>query len=131
MSDGHTIILRTQAQVDLAVRAIGGVKPDADHPLEVILRRHRKKRSLDQNALYWMWLGIISRVTGNDTDQLHETFKQMFAEAKVAEVFGKTVTTYSTAKMNVGEMSEYLDRVYAFAASEGILLPLPEERWAA
>lgn len=127
MSD-QSIILRTQAQIDLAVKVISRARPDPEHPLEVLLRRHRKKRSLDQNSLYWLWLGIISRETGNDTDQLHEAFKQMFAEAQVAEVFGRTVTTHSTAKMKVGEMSEYLDRVYAFAASEGIILPLPEDQ---
>lgn len=129
--DDQSIILRTQAQIDLAVKVIGRIKPDGDHPLEVFIRRHKKKRSLDQNALYWSWLGIISRVTGNDTEQLHEAFKQRFAEAMVADVFGKTVTIYSTAKMKVGEMSEYLDRVFAFAAGEGIVLPLPEDRIAA
>lgn len=129
--DDQSIILRTQAQIDLAVKVIGRINPDPEHPLEVLLRRHKKKRSLEQNALYWSWLGIISRHTGNDTEQLHEAFKQRFAEAMVADVFGKTVTIYSTAKMKVGEMSEYLDRVFAFAASEGIVLPLPEDRIAA
>lgn len=131
MAADQAIILRAPTNRDFAVKIVGALKIDPDQPLEIVIRRHRKKRSLDQNALYWMWLGIISRETGNDPDDLHEFLKRQYAEPRHVTVKGDDFAIYSTAKMSVGEMSEYLDRVLAFAAGEGIALPQPEERFAA
>jgi hypothetical protein len=128
---GQPIIIRTQANRDFAVRIVGNLKIDPDRPLEVVVQQHRKKRSLDQNALYWKILGIISLETGNEVNALHEWMKRQFSLPKRVTIMGEDYEIYTTAKMTVKEMSEYIDRIYAFAAGEGIILPFPEERQAA
>ena len=125
---GQTIILRAQANKDFAIRFVSGLKVDPDHPLEIEVRQHRKKRSLSANALYWVWLGIISQETGNDVDALHEWAKRQFSLPRSVTIMGDTCEVYTTAKMSVAEMAAYLDRVEAWATSEGIVLPQPEER---
>lgn len=127
---GQTIVLRAQSNKDFAIRFVTGLKVDADHPLEIEIRQHRKKRSLDQNALYWKILGIISAETGNDPTDLHEFFKREYAEPRRVTVKGQDFEVHSTAKMRVDEMTKYLDRIFAFAAHEGILLPEREQRAA-
>lgn len=125
---GQPIILRTVANRDFAVKIVGNLKVDADRPLEIEIRQHRKKRSLSQNALYWKWLGIIGMETGNDPDDLHEFFKRHYAEPHQVSVKGEDFAVYSTAKMSTDEMSAYMDRVFTFAAHEGIILPTPEDQ---
>lgn len=128
---GQTIILRTTANRDFAVKFVSGLKTDEQHPLEIEIRQHRKKRSLSANALYWKWLGIVSEETGNDVDALHEWAKRNFSKPRPVTIMGDVCEIYTTAKMTVGEMSEYMDRFNAWAASEGIILPQPEDRAAA
>lgn len=128
---GAPIIIRTKVNRDFALKIIGNLKIDPDRPLEVLIQQHRPRRSLSQNALYWKWLGIISVETGNDPDDLHEFFKREYAEPRSVSVKGEDFSVYSTAKMSVEDMSKYMERVFTFAAHEGIVLPVPEERFAA
>lgn len=125
---GQPIILRTVANRDFALKIVGNLKIDPDRPLEVVIQQHRKKRSLSANALYWKWIGIISEDTGNDPDALHEWMKRQFSLPRTVTIMGDECEVYTTAKMSVKEMSEYMDRVFAWAASEGIILPQPEDQ---
>lgn len=125
---GQSIILRTQANKDLLLRVASAAKIDPAHPLEFVIRQHRQKRSLDQNALYWSWLGIIGRHMGEDPDYVHEFFKMRYVASKVATIMGQEIEVRSTTKLNTAEMSAYLDSIFNFAAHEGIILPHPEDR---
>lgn len=100
-------------------------------------------RSLQQNRLYW---GVILRqiseralIAGQryTADAWHELFKRQFLGYEVikAPVAGrKRPTIYrrlrSTTKLTVRQMSEYLERVIAFAATDlGVTIDLePSER---
>lgn len=124
---GQSFILRSEAVKATAASFIGKIKVDAEHPLEVVIQRHRKKRSLSANALYWVWLGIISAETGNDPDSLHEWAKRQFSLPREVNIMGDTCQVYTTAKMSVADMSAYMERVEAWAAGEGIILPHPED----
>lgn len=84
-------------------------------------------RSLDQNALYWFYLGVIAKETGHYEDELHRLFKGLFLPKKEVEWKGKKYAmSGSTTKLNKIDFGEYLDRI---ASETGI--PLPDATLAA
>ncbi len=101
-------------------------------PWSVTVEPFKKKRTLSQNGLYWKWLertvDIVARETGNDKDDLHDIFKEKFLTPKIVEFDGQVHRKYSTKNLTTAEMSEYMNRIYAFVTSQlGIILPIPEE----
>lgn len=100
-----------------------------EKPWSIEIKRRTKQRSLNQNSLYHKWVGIFARETGNDHDDMHEFFKDKWCPAKEIEVAGETRWVKSTKRLNTQEMTEYMEKVYAFIVGEfGILLPIPEEQ---
>lgn len=92
------------------------------------IEREKSKRTLSQSALYFKWIGIIARETGNDPDAVHEAFKMMFLIPTEIKLGEQVVLWRSTTKLDIGPMSDYMTRVYNYAASElGIFLPTPED----
>ena len=85
-------------------------------------------RSAQQNRLYWKWIGIIARDTGNDAEDLHEYFKQKFLTPRTVEIGEEFHEVYTTKRLKVADMREYLDRISAFANGYGIYLPHPEDQ---
>ena len=126
----QTIIIRNEA---LRARVIGLIRAiRLDPPYSVTVEPHRKRRSLSQNSLMWLWLGEVAdhvgQHTGQDADDIHEFFKQRFLPPRVIEVGGVTELVRSTAKLTTLEMTIYMDRIYAWVTSElSLLLPLPQE----
>ena len=97
-----------------------------EKPWAVTIERHTERRSLNQNALYWKWVGIIAQETGNDADLVHGELKKKFLVPKEYSFMGEKVLYRSSAKLDTREMSEYMDRVNALATQElGIMLPTP------
>ncbi len=98
-------------------------------------------RSVQQNRYYWgPCLGEISeqaRVLGQryTTEAWHELFKRQFLgfEVRKVEVAGRKRPTVirslrSTSTLKVKAMSEYLDKVQAFAASDlGVQFSAPTQ----
>ena len=130
MTSRTPIMLDTETQrchiLDLIVHL------DLKKPWAITIEPHRKKRSLSQNGLYWKWLdetvALVSKETGNDSDDLHEFFKQKFLQPVKFEVNGEAGRRYTTTKLTTEGMSDYLSRIYAFVVGElGILLPTPEK----
>lgn len=103
-------------------------------PYTVEIKVKRKQRSTDQNRLYWMWLKCIMNETGEHKDRLHEFFKLHFLGQDEHYVFDRwqVVVPRSTTELDTKQMSDYLERVQQFAATElGIVLPNPEDlQWA-
>ena len=93
------------------------------------LKKETNKRTIDQNSLYWLWLTCISQETGQDKNDLHLLFKQMFLPRKEV-IIGLQVYRIetSTKDLNTFEFKQYLDKIQIFTASElGITLPDPED----
>ena len=89
-------------------------------------------RSLSQNALMWKWVsdvvGIISDHSGQDKDDIHDFFKQKFLTPKFVHMAGEVVKRYSTKNLKKNEMSEYMEKIYAWASVElGVRLPTPND----
>lgn len=93
-----------------------------------IVRKKFNKRSLDQNALYWVWMETISDHTGHTPEELHHIFKGRFAPKKQVKI---AETVYNipkgTSELSKGQMVEYMMAVEAEAGTMGIVLPHPED----
>ena len=94
-----------------------------DQVIEVRIRKWRTKRSLQQNALYWMWLQVIAQDLGYDTEELHNSFRAMF----LVDREKKIPLVRSTTTLNKMEFTQYLDKIEREASQLGIVLPQPEE----
>ncbi len=91
----------------------------------VRLSRPVNSRSQQQNRLMWVWLSVIARDTGNNTEDLHEHFKNQFLPRRFVTLAGKeSEVAKTTTILSVEEFGAYLEQLAAFAASElGITLP--------
>lgn len=108
------------------IHLINGLSEDKQWAITV--GPYVKKRSLNQNALYWKWIGILAVDTGNDVDSVHEFVKQKFLIPKITEIDGETIETRSTKNLTTAEFKTFMDAFYAWAATElGIFFPVPEE----
>lgn len=80
--------------------------------VEVLIRKVKKSRTLDQNKLYWFYLEIVSEYTGSLSEDLHEYFKRKFLPPQKITVMGKTIVIpRSTTRLSTHEFSEYLDKI--------------------
>lgn len=117
------MIISNEASRAFVAQFISELNPERKWSVEV--KQFRKKRSLDQNALYWKWLGIVAENSEHSADDLHEAFKAMFLEPK--EVMGKLV--YTSKDKSTEVFSRYMSKVGAYINSDfGIWLPHPEDQ---
>jgi hypothetical protein len=98
---------------------------DKIYEIEISLKR--KKRSIPQNRLYWLWITCISHETGNDKDFLHEYFSEKYLPKKSEIIFNhEIIKPVSTTSLDAKQFTDYLDKIQIFASSEqGIILPNP------
>lgn len=129
--DKQTFIVRSEEVRANLMREVAAMQIVT--PQEVTIKPYKKSRSLEQNALYWKWCGIIASDTGHNADEIHEFCKIKFLEPVFVEINGEVhEARRTTTKLKVDEMSAFMNKVHAWATGElGILLPLPEERAAA
>lgn len=89
------------------------------------IRLRETKRSLSQNAFYWVYLEICAAETGHTADELHEYFRRTLLPPKFIHVMGKEIRIpKSTTELSKTEMGEYLERINA---ETQIPLPNPED----
>ncbi len=102
---------------------------DEVHPQEIVIKDFRKKRTEAQNALYWSWLRIISRETGNSVKILHAFFGDKFLGKEFEVVRGEEVeSVQSTTDLSPKEFTKYLMEVESDTVDfHGITLPHPGE----
>lgn len=80
-----------------------------------------RTRSLSQNNLYWMYLEIIERETGNNANDLHEYFRRVLLSPKMLKVMGKEIKVpKSTTELKKNEFSDYMEKI---CAETGVPIP--------
>jgi hypothetical protein len=104
-----------------------------DKPLRVTIEENKKRRSLSQMGLYWKWVNEVADkvadFTGHTSDEIHTIFKQKFLSPRVITLNGHDYAQYTTTKLTIGEMADYMTRVYEFVTTElGVIVSLPEEQ---
>lgn len=99
--------------------------------VEVVARPWKDKRKLSQNALYWLWLGEISKqAIINDAQHKpeiwHEYFKRYFCPVKfVVMPAGDDLEVKSTKRLDSGEFHYYLNRIEQWAQGHFYTLSIP------
>lgn len=81
-----------------------------------------RKRSLNANSLYWVWMLVIGEHLGYYKDEIHEICLDMFAPRK--SILDRYVII-RTSEMDSGQMAKYMDRVKMLSLHE-LQCSLPE-----
>jgi hypothetical protein len=121
-------ILHDQRQIDSAIDYIktielGGI-------FEIVIRKHIKNRSDNQNRLYWKYLEVISNEVGHTKDEIHAYFKAKHGIWEVKTVLNESIPIpLSTTKYGTKRFGEYLAKIESEAAVLGIKLPNPNDVW--
>lgn len=107
---------------------------DLTEPQDVTIKPHKSSRSLDQNALMWQWLTAMSghfsgRSGSFSKDDMHDLMRHKFLGYNERKIGSTTLPPQlkSTTNLDVGEMHHYLTQLDMWAASNGCLLPRPED----
>lgn len=96
---------------------------DNDSLWSVTIKPHKSIRSLDQNEYYWKLVTELANYFGLKSKQeMHEvlSYKLLSKEKQIKNL--KVITINSTAKLNVKEFNQYLDKVKQFAKGYGFKL---------
>ena len=96
------------------------------------LERAKNPRSSEQNRLMWLWFTYIAKSWSEATNRTftsqdaHDAYCLMFLPIQTP----KGVIAGKTSGLTTEQMTEFLNKVQADAASEyGITLPNPEDRY--
>ena len=115
------VILRTEENRESAIRRIKAVRLDQERPLGVWIGPYKKIRSLEQNALYWKLIGMVSEATGHDRDVLHYFFKKRAFGYRTESIGDEVIEVVpSSSKASKGDFSELIEHVQAFIAEHQI-----------
>jgi hypothetical protein len=98
--------------------------PSGDWTLK--LEKKKVQRGLSQNALLWVWMEVLSKEWAEATDDHYtkEQWKEFFAR-KFLPVTGPDgeIVGGSTSALTTEQMTEFLTKIQAYAATEwGITL---------
>jgi hypothetical protein len=95
--------------------------------IELIIRRRKSKRSIQQNRAYFgIAVEILSNHTGFDKDEMHDALKVKFA-SRTDPVTGLTIVE-STTKMDTKRFIEYYESIQRWAAEFlNCYIPSPNE----
>lgn len=94
----------------------------------ITLTKRKTKRSIEQNALMWMWFTCIENETGTPKQDVHDYCCRIF-NFRIIEFKGEQQKVAGgTSKLTTAAMADFLNKVQAWASSElGITLPDPDD----
>lgn len=91
--------------------------------ISVLVTDKKPKRTMRQNALYWVYLADVARETGHTVEELHEFFKWKFLPTHTINIFGEAlIKSASTTNLKILEFGEYMDKIAEFTE-----VPLPSK----
>ena len=98
---------------------------------ELKLERKASQRTLSQNALMWVWFDAIANEWSEATDRYYsrDSVKEYFCRKYLpVELPDGSVVGGSTSGLTTEQMSEFMEKIQAYAGSEwGISLLSPED----
>lgn len=115
------IVLRDEGLRERAIDAVRELALGSGPLLEVCIKPHSKPRSNDQNSLYRASVAEMAGRFGSDSTELHEALKERYCPPKPVDLpDGTQVWVRSTRLLSTQEMSDYIDRVHAWASNLGV-----------
>ncbi|MCG5538970.1 hypothetical protein [Halorhodospira sp. 9622] len=120
---------RTLRQVCERLKREGGA------PVEVVIGEYRRRRSLEQNRLYWSaYVRPLAEHCGVSSQAMHRWLKWEFLEPElVVDPFTGEILREgepTTTGLTTAEFNQYLEMISAMAAEQGVHLPAPGEHAA-
>lgn len=101
--------------------------------VDITIRKHREKRSNEQNRYYWgVVIPILANYFGHDNpEEMHEDLKLKFnpVSSKIdpEKTIGGTTTKMSTEEFYSSDETSYVERICRWAAMEyEIAIPPPK-----
>lgn len=132
------IIVRNRDLRDRALQLVADIRPDPERPMEVIVRPHREKRTLEQLSYLF---GVVyehiryhlaeSGLTDEiySAEDIHEYLARKFMPTKAVQVGRDAVTRrWSAADAPKKELSEHIEHCIRWAAEMGCEVPPPKAR---
>lgn len=105
-----------------------------EHPVQWKVSKFSGKRSLEQNALWWMWCGEMARhfsERGADIDKKRMALmlKNKFLGTEDFHCNNTVIEgqVRRTRDLSPGEMSQFMDQVMAWALDCGVTLTCPAD----
>ena len=95
---------------------------------ELIIKPFKEKRSVDQNALMWMWFTCLEQETGATKLDFYKHYCEKFIPDHCTYFRDGRFDSGGTSKLKTDVMSVFLKSIQADAASDfGIQLPTKED----
>lgn len=101
--------------------------------VDLRLSKHRKARSISQNAYYWsVVIPLLAEHCGYDDEGMHEALKWKFLQVRGQEIETRASwttlpTVRSTTDLDTAEFTEYIEQCRRLAAEMGVAIPSPGE----
>lgn len=125
---GQTIILAGDTQRMLAKRLIDKAPPRA------VVNIREAARSGEQNAKLWAMLSDVSRAKPEGRNLPPDRWKCLFMDSLDHKPIwepgldgGVVNVGYKSSRLNVAEMSDMIERIYAYGAEHGVEWTEPTE----
>lgn len=99
--------------------------------VDLIIRKHKKYRSIYQNRYYWMIITMIGNDIGNTKDEMHDILKFKFLKAEKVDENTGEIFPYirDSSDLSTVEFEDYLSEIRKFAAEYlHMNIPLPNEQ---
>ena len=87
----------------------------------------KPERNVDQNSLLWMWFGCLSE-SGSEPGEFYEHYCRMFLPERCLYDSAGNFKRGQTSTLKTTEFAEFLNKIQADAAQEGIKLPTKEDK---
>lgn len=130
MSDTARYILRNELVRRNAAAFVATLECDEKRPLEVVVRRHKKKRSTSQNAYLWgvCYKLITDHLDGWTANDVHEFFLGECFGWETLEGLGRTKVKplRRSSKLSTAEFSDYVAFIQRFMAERSLVIPDPD-----
>ena len=137
-------------------RAEALLRDEPDTLYEIVIRKHKSTRSIEQNSTLWMWATElqdtdVNELAGHDKQYWYDKFKRKFVlpilERDEGADFSEIRTLYAKSSpvqqeklkqliadaihvsdLDVTQTSEAMEAFMQYAVNHGVLLTIPEER---
>ena len=94
-----------------------------DEPWIINAKPYKRNRTHEQNDLMWQLLTLIGQHTGHTKDEMYDISTSMYLTPRTTTHRGIVYERYSTSRLKVAEMSDFIERLYQLGAEEGLYMP--------
>lgn len=111
---------------------------DIGTELEILIRKKKKKRTLPQNALFHVYVDIISKEIGMSREWVKNHLKEKFLTVTAKNICGEILINKQTGEvmtevrdtssLTISEMIEFCENIRIYVMDFGIYLEKPNEQ---